>query len=297
MHGKSWYCMLLLLTTTATNTLCRCGVGALAVMMRPFVTTTSAIASMKSSLSYYQLDSVESTQDEVRKLFKKGVVGTPFVAVSAKQQHKGRGTGGRAWKGISGNVFLTVALAMNKVPVPVTLLPLKVGILIAQTLQRVMLSENICNSRNYKLSLKWPNDVLVDQQKVAGVLIESEQYKETTFLLVGIGINVQQAPEIDAKEGRKAACVQEYCSQTLPEETASAVAADLAHQLVEWMELEKNDASDIVETWRMWAEFGTPQKLRETGEMVIPLSIQNDGQLRVRQENGEERLLMAEYLY
>jgi BirA family biotin operon repressor/biotin-[acetyl-CoA-carboxylase] ligase len=248
---------------------------------------------MSSSLSYRALDTVESTQDTARMLLHQNSVKTPFLAISAKQQSQGRGTSGRIWKGITGNVFLTVAFSMDRVPVSVTLLPLQVGILIATTLQQVL--TKICHESTATIRLKWPNDVLVNQKKVAGVLIESELVNDTTYLLVGIGINIQQAPQIPSNEGRQAACLQEFCSEKLPEQTAEIVAADLANHLVEWMEADGR--KDVIQEWKKWADFGTPQTLRDTGERVVPLSIQEDGQLRVRLENGQERLLMAEYLY
>jgi len=197
---------------------------------------------------------------------------------------------------MTGNVFLTVAFPMEQVPVPVTLLPLQVGILIAQTLERVV--KEACKSFSHSITLKWPNDVLIHQKKVAGVLIESEIVREATYLLVGIGINIQQAPLVTANEGREAACLLDYCSKaTLPPNTSDIIAEEVANRLVEWLQSDGDSTNNVVQEWRKWAEFHTPQKLRDTGEMVTPLSIQDDGQLRVRQENGQERLLMAEYLY
>jgi BirA family biotin operon repressor/biotin-[acetyl-CoA-carboxylase] ligase len=244
-----------------------------------------------SSLSFHELDSVESTQDEARQLLSQ--TSTPYLAVSAKQQVKGRGTSGRVWKGLSGNVFLTVALPFDKIPVTITLLPLQVGILIAETLQQVL--QEICEQKDIKLTLKWPNDVLINQQKVAGVLIESHIHQEQTYLLVGVGINILEKPEISAEEGRPAASIQQYCSTPLPHTTSHVISTELANRMVEWMM--QDSSHDIVETWKTWAEFNTPQMLRDTGEVVVPLNIEQDGQLRVRQENGEERLLMADYLY
>jgi BirA family biotin operon repressor/biotin-[acetyl-CoA-carboxylase] ligase len=271
MHAS---CFMLLLTATAL----RHG-GALRNLTKAM-----------SSLSFHELDSVESTQDEARQLLPQTL--TPYLAVSAKQQVKGRGTSGRVWKGLSGNVFLTVALPFDQIPVSITLLPLQVGILIAETLQQVL--QEICEQKDNKLTLKWPNDVLINHKKVAGVLIESHIHQQKTVLLVGVGINILEKPEISAEEGRPAASIQEYCSKTLPDTTSHVISRELANRLVEWMQ---NSEDDIVETWKTWAEFNTPQKLRDTGELVVPLSIERDGQLRVRQENGEERLLMADYLY
>ena len=245
-----------------------------------------------SSLTFHELDSVESTQDKVRQLLSKKT-STPYLAVSAKQQHKGRGTNGRVWKSLTGNVFLTVALPFERVPVAVTLLPLQVGILIAETLQNVLKE---ASNHDTRLILKWPNDVLINSKKVAGVLIESHIAREQTFLLVGVGINIFEKPDISSQEGRPAASVQQFCSEPLPDTTPHAIATEIANRLVEWME-DSSSSHDIVETWKRWAEFNTKQTLRDTGEVVIPLNIERDGQLLVQQENGKERLLIADYFY
>lgn len=65
------------------------------------------------------------------------------------------------------------------------------------------------DSSNPRVSLKWPNDVLLGGAKVAGVLIEAE----LPFLLVGIGVNVRHKPEVPQQgpdRGRPAACLAEF---------------------------------------------------------------------------------------
>lgn len=57
--------------------------------------------------------------------------GKDVMAVAAREQLRGRGTRGRKWEGLRGNVFLTVAIPLNRVPVPLSLIPLRVGTLIA----------------------------------------------------------------------------------------------------------------------------------------------------------------------
>lgn len=60
-----------------------------------------------------------------------------------------------------------------------------------------------------RVSLKWPNDLLLGGSKVAGVLIEAE----LPFLLVGIGVNVRHKPEVPQQgpdRGRPAACLSDF---------------------------------------------------------------------------------------
>ena len=54
------------------------------------------------------------------------------IALAAASQTKGRGTSGRAWVGLGGNVFLTLAIPNIALPFPITLLPLRIGILVAK---------------------------------------------------------------------------------------------------------------------------------------------------------------------
>lgn len=68
--------------------------------------------------------------DEFSRDFQESGAGGVF-AVAAREQLRGRGTKGRAWIGLPGNVFLTVAIPLDKVPVPLSLIPLRVGTLIA----------------------------------------------------------------------------------------------------------------------------------------------------------------------
>lgn len=66
------------------------------------------------------------------------------------------------------------------------------------------------------MSLKWPNDLLLGGSKVAGVLIEAE----LPFLLVGIGVNVRNKPEVPQNgpdRGRPAACLADFGADSTDE--------------------------------------------------------------------------------
>jgi hypothetical protein len=61
--------------------------------------------------------------------------------------------------------------------------------------------------------------------------------------------------------------------------------------------MEDSSSHDNVESWKLWAEFNTKQTLRDKGDIVVSVNIERERQLLVQQENGEQRLLMADYLY
>lgn len=125
------------------------------------------------AFEWHWLPSTTSTQDATKELLKarsKDCGGRP-LAVATAHQTAGRGTRGRVWKDDgSGNVALTVALKMKASPLsPITLVPLRVGVEIARVLQRTLDGHRDC-----QVSLKWPNDVLLNGKKVSGVLIEGD---------------------------------------------------------------------------------------------------------------------------
>ncbi len=248
----------------------------------------------------YKIEPVSSTQDEMRTLLQ-GRGEHNCVALVATTQTAGRGTQGRVWKAASGNLFLTVALP--NVPVPVTLLPLQVGMVVAERVQALL---KACSS-TAKVTVKWPNDVLIEDAKVSGCLIEHfTNERNLSWFLVGIGVNVAETPPLQGLPGshkRAPTSLHEWCPEA-SSDMASVLGLEIANALADWIMEEKNDGQPIVEEWRKWAEFGKSYELRGSvvdeegheGEVVVTVDIEADGQLRVRDRQGRERLLVADYL-
>lgn len=265
---------------------------------------------------FHRTEPVSSTQDEMRNILKDKSE-LECVALVATTQTAGRGTQGRTWKDASGNLYLTVALPMSQIPVPITLLPLQVGIVVAQRVHSILSA--CCTEGVPKVSVKWPNDVLVNDAKVSGCLIENySNDKHLTWLLVGVGVNVGRTPQLQGLPGqhkRAPTCIHEWCNADKQEwlssqSISSVLGLDIANALADWVTDHqgsgRNDGQYIVNEWRKWAEFGKPYELRGSvvdeeqggyeGEMVVTVDIEADGQLRVRDRNSQERLLVADYL-
>jgi BirA family biotin operon repressor/biotin-[acetyl-CoA-carboxylase] ligase len=127
---------------------------------------------------------VGSTQDEARSL---ALEGEPEgLAIMALEQEKGRGRLGRSWVSPPGkNVALSMILRPPTPPRDAPLLGMLASIAVAETLESVGLTG---------IGLKWPNDVLLDERKVAGILSEARTTgSEIEFVIIGIGLNVNAA--------------------------------------------------------------------------------------------------------
>lgn len=129
---------------------------------------------------------VGSTSDEAKTLARNGA--PHGTVVWARSQSAGRGRGGRTWYSPVGNLYASVVL---RPAVPFEHLS-EVGFVAALGVAeavRTFLPAQRC------VGLKWPNDVLIDGAKVAGILLESETARDTApWVVVGIGINVAAAP-------------------------------------------------------------------------------------------------------
>lgn len=289
-----------------------------------------------SNLIFHHLrEPVNSTQDEARRFLQQLEPETRALAVVADIQVAGRGTQGRKWENAAvepspasdgtamsdGNLYLTVCLPLDQIPVTLTLLPLQIGALVAERVSKLLAA---CQTRSQnkqveppKVTVKWPNDVLVGGRKISGTLIENESVGHQTWLLVGIGVNVAAAPHnlesSPGKHGRPACSVQDSCDAPLPPNAALVLGRDVATALADWVgdgtdttKFERDQA--VLDRWKSYAApFGSAYELRGRvvdeerggyqGEMVVTVNIERDGRLRVRGEDGNERLLSAEYLF
>lgn len=117
----------------------------------------------------------------------------------AEHQTAGRGRAGRSWLSRPGQ-SLTFSLAW---PFPGGLrqmagLPLAVGVALAETLGRL----------GQPVQLKWPNDVLKDGDKLAGVLVEAQPAPDgAAWAVIGIGLNLALPDDLERQIGRPAAAV------------------------------------------------------------------------------------------
>ena len=125
------------------------------------------------------LDSVGSTNDEA---LAAGRAGAPHGwAVAARTQTAGRGRRGHVWESPRGNLYLSVALRPQAGPSRLPGLAAACGLGVTDVLREAR--------------LKWPNDLLAEGRKLAGILVEAARDNTgATFAVCGLGVNVERAP-------------------------------------------------------------------------------------------------------
>jgi BirA family biotin operon repressor/biotin-[acetyl-CoA-carboxylase] ligase len=138
------------------------------------------MTALPQGYSHYQQMSVTSTNDVAKRLVREGQ--GHGTLVSAKLQTEGRGRHGRKWVSELGNLYASLvvkpARPLNEWPQ----LSFVIAIALAEALNEYL--------GDKKTAIKWPNDILVDGKKIAGVLLETEG----DVLIIGFGINCVSHP-------------------------------------------------------------------------------------------------------
>lgn len=114
-------------------------------------------------------------------------------ALLADRQTAGRGRRQRTWHSPpGGNIYLSLGWRFRKAGIPLSNLPLVVAVTVCRALDRAGLRGH---------GIKWPNDILFEGKKLAGILVESRSASsEPALAVIGIGLNVRMPPS-DAHAG------------------------------------------------------------------------------------------------
>jgi len=131
----------------------------------------------------YYFKKIKSTNDQAIKMIKKGLNRGIIIT---KEQTDGRGQHGNKWISLKGNVFMTIFFEISKKRKisEFTKFNLKI---VKRVIQKYI---------KKKLTIKHPNDILINKKKVCGILQEVIFFKLKKLMIVGIGINIKKSPRI-----------------------------------------------------------------------------------------------------
>ncbi|NTV28665.1 MAG: biotin--[acetyl-CoA-carboxylase] ligase [Candidatus Omnitrophica bacterium] len=225
---------------------------------------------------------VDSTMNEA---FSLALEGAPEgTVVVAETQTKGRGRLGRAWSSPKGKgLYFSVILRPPCAPSDAARLTL---------LAAVAVSEGIENNVGVRALIKWPNDLLVNDRKLCGILTElNAEVDRVNFVIVGIGLNVNTVP-----------------SQLLPEATSLRIVqgktvsrVSLLQEILRVFEsryqaMLKDGYGDALAEWRMRSALdGRTVRFAERGREIVgtAVGLHDDGGLLVRLADGSTVKRMA----
>ncbi|AQA00681.1 biotin--[acetyl-CoA-carboxylase] ligase [Sphingopyxis sp. QXT-31] len=194
----------------------------------------------------------------------------------ADRQTAGRGRLGRAWGDGHGNFMgSTVVRLTAGDPSPATL-ALVAGVALAKAVTAM--------APGFGAQLKWPNDLLVDGAKCAGILME----RTRDSIVIGIGVNLVVAPDLP---DRPTASLSDKGASLDRDRFADALAIAMTDALWTWRQ---EGVGRIIAAWLPQAHpVGTPLRVSEQGIDGFFDGLAPDGALRLRREGGETMLVHA----
>lgn len=133
------------------------------------------------------LERVDSTNEEAKR---RAAAGAPDgTLVWAGEQTAGRGRGGRGWESAPGNLYCSLLLRPDYPAAQAMQLGFVTANTVADTVAAAL-------PRSAAVTCKWPNDVLVEGHKIAGILLESEAEAGggLAWVVIGVGINITDHP-------------------------------------------------------------------------------------------------------
>jgi BirA family biotin operon repressor/biotin-[acetyl-CoA-carboxylase] ligase len=169
-----------------------------------------------------RVNETRSTNDDLLERWRAGLLIDPVARIAHKQT-AGKGRAGRTWlANPEDSICFSLAYPFQRTPAELTGLSLLVGLaVISGVAQACEISEDDLHRAG--LRLKWPNDLLLNNAKLGGILIEGGQAKpgEPTWMIVGIGLNLKNAQLIEAglQAGQKAGAIDQMlgASKQLPD--------------------------------------------------------------------------------
>jgi BirA family biotin operon repressor/biotin-[acetyl-CoA-carboxylase] ligase len=138
---------------------------------------------MVASLKIVHYRRLQSTNTTAYRLAQQSA--TEWTVVVAGVQTKGRGREGKKWESLKGGLWFSVVLRPS---VPSPRLPL------LQFLAAIATRQALENETGLSVKLKWPNDLVLGNAKLGGILIESKTLGDRiSFAILGIGLNINQS--------------------------------------------------------------------------------------------------------
>ena len=135
-------------------------------------------------LKFIKFSNVKSTNDEAIKKIKSKKVHAGIVY--SYSQTEGRGTMGKKWISFNGNFFITIFFELKK-NMP--------NFKEFSVLNPLILKKLLSRYTNLNIKIKKPNDLLINNNKVCGILQETLKIEKKLFLVIGVGVNTIISPK------------------------------------------------------------------------------------------------------
>ncbi|TZG26151.1 biotin--[acetyl-CoA-carboxylase] ligase [Sphingomonas montanisoli] len=218
-----------------------------------------------------------STNDDIAALARDGA--PEGLWLRADVQTGGRGRHGRAWVSPPGNLYTSTIVRRRPGDPPPQTLAMLAAVALDELLQLWLPAD--------RLTIKWPNDLLVGGAKISGILLEAAG----DAVVVGIGVNLAHHPDLPDR------IVTSVAAEGAAPPAPADVIVDLADTFARWLGRWRGEGlAPILARWQARAHpIGTALSVREGDNAIDGLydGLDADGALRLRGADGSVQIIRA----
>jgi BirA family transcriptional regulator, biotin operon repressor / biotin---[acetyl-CoA-carboxylase] ligase len=242
----------------------------------------TAPSNLLNSYHLLSFDELDSTNEEAKRLARGG--GCHGAVIWAKKQTDGKGRLGRNWVSSEGNLFVSILLQPEKPMKDFSQLSFVAAVAAIEAMQPLL-------PPGKALQCKWPNDIILDNRKAGGILLESFQINGESWVVVGIGVNIESCPP---RAEFPATCLKEAGVELV---SAKIVLSRFIHHFIE--SYNQWNLKGFLPTRKAWMQYawgvGTRVVARwPDGEATgIAEGIDRDGSLILSPSPGKRQLVHA----
>lgn len=232
-------------------------------------------------------DSVESTNDLAMSLATRGEI-APGTVLVADSQTRGKGRLGRTWESPAGkNIYISLIIRPELEPKDATMLTILAAVAGALALQR---------SCNIPVSIKWPNDLVISDKKLGGILTEVRADPDRVALaVIGIGINVNMDHKGLPEAIRDIATSARI--ETGKDQPRNGIIIELLKQFELWYNiLKKEGKKPLLDAWRRNSStLGRKINISMQGASWsgIAEDIDDNGMLILKMKSGKRKTISS----
>ncbi len=236
---------------------------------------------IKNIIAY---EAIPSSNIKAKELAQKGA--EEGTLVITKKQKRGKGRFNRLWESPEGGLYLSIILKPNCTPDKTTLISLLTSVAVSKTI----------NIYNLTSKIKWPNDVLLNEKKIAGILLESEVIEnKVEYVILGIGINLNTDTNLLTNDVR-------LISTSLSEEIGKPIdfhyfLKNLLNNFNKYYKIFCNEEYNlIIKDWKNQSDtIGRKVKIKTATEQLIGkvIDIDQSGFLLLNTNKGKQKKITS----
>ncbi|AGC69624.1 bifunctional protein biotin operon repressor/biotin--[acetyl-CoA-carboxylase] synthetase BirA [Thermoclostridium stercorarium subsp. stercorarium DSM 8532] len=235
----------------------------------------------------YFYETIDSTNNELKKMAAEGACeGTVVIALC---QTEGRGRRGRRWQSDAGSgIYMSVLLKPDLPPTAVQSITLLASSAVCKVLEKYVKSG---------LGIKWPNDILINNKKVCGILTEmTSEPDKVQAIILGIGLNVWNREEDFGDELKHTAT--SLCLNTDREISRTQLVVEILKELEDLYLnfVEKGSSAKFMDIWRCFSVTIGRDIIVIQGEnrwQAKALDVLDDGRLLVETPDGKRQTVLS----